>query len=62
MKKHSFKLSNGFRGMFTEEEIDMVLYFESKGYRVNGIKTVENGKVIVKWSDGSESEYLKVTM
>ena len=57
-KKHSFKLINGTRGMFTNEEIDMVLYFESKGYRVNGIKTKETGTIVVTWSDGSESEYL----
>lgn len=62
MKKHSFKLSNGVRGMFTKEEIDMVLYFESKGYAVHGIRTEENGTVVVKWSDGTESEYLKLVM
>lgn len=57
MKKISFKMTNGVRKMCTKEEIKMVLYFESKGLRVNDIETEENGVVVVLFSDGVKRRY-----
>lgn len=58
MEKYNFKLTDGSVGEFSKEEIDMVLYFESRGFSVRNIQTEKNGKVVVTWSDGSQSEYL----
>ena len=59
MKKHWYKTTTGKRGLHTEEEIKMILEFESRGFTVDEIKTVD-GKTIVKWGDGTKSVYYKI--
>jgi hypothetical protein len=57
--KHYFTTTTGKKGLHTEEEIDMVHEFESRGLRVDEISTV-NMVVTVKWADGTTSEYHKI--
>lgn len=62
MERREYKTTTGKIGMRTEEEIAMILEFESRGLRVDEIKTEESGAITVTWADGRVSEYHKIRL